>query len=50
LQLQNAANTYEYPIKSDDGEGVGIMDPDREFPGGERGGETYSEYISGAAG
>jgi len=26
------------------------MDPDREFPGGERGGETYSEYISGAAG
>jgi len=40
----------EYLIKSIDGEGVRAMDPDREFPGGERGGETCSEYISGAAG
>gem|GEM_PF-5100344 len=32
--------------KSNDGEEVGIKNPDREFPDGERGGEAYSEYIS----
>lgn len=36
--------------KSYDREEVGMTEPDREFPDGERGGVAHSEYILRAAG
>lgn len=40
--------TKIYLYKSNDWEEVELHDPDREFPEGERGGETHFEYIPGA--